>query len=862
MRRGTRTSSRTLGPAAAMAMLVLFSGTGAAQGPQSRSTPADGIRAAIRSGDYEDAEAAATRALRSSPSDPELLHLRGLARLEVGSIAPAETDFGAAAAAGYLPSLYRVGEVLLLQGEVDGAMGVFDALLHAYDQGRARSGPDLLAVAQASAELGSRNPQLFQFAVNVLDEALRTNPGFHDAHVAMGELFLEKYDSREARGLFGEALTADPSHPEALLGMAQAALFDRSGDATEHVRAALEENPRLVAAHVLLARAALEEEDREGAGEALEDALAVNPRDLSALSMQAAAHFLADDTAAWQTSRDEVLELNPVHADLFATVGELSVQVRRYRDAVRMGARGVALDSLSWRSWGLLGINQLRLGRMAEGRQSLERGFAGDPYNVWYKNTLDLLDELDGYVPVETEHFLLVLHPSEAELLAPLAGALAEEVYDSLATRYGITPPLPIRIEFFPRHADFSVRTLGLPGLGALGVSFGSVLTMDSPAARRRGEFNWGATLWHETAHAFHLAYTEHRIPRWFAEGMAVLEERRSRPGWGHELSLQFLLALEDDRIRPVSDLNSGFLRPSYPNEVPVSYYVASLVCEYIEENHGFDAILAFLDGYRDGRTTEELIREVLDRRPGAFDREFETYLEARFGAYLGSGPDRTASEDAPVSPHGAGTPTDNRAALEESLQEDPNNGLANLAMGTLLANSGSEEEAIPFLQRALEIMPEYGGGDAPHLVLARIHRSRGEVEPALRLLTEYARLNATNEDAFQTLADLLAEAGDPVAATEALERRVWVHPYDPALYQRLAELGTEAGDWDRVVAARESLVALGPVDRSRALYELAVAHRNGGDGAAARRTVLMALELAPGYEDALELLLELRGGG
>ena len=45
----------------------------------------------------------------------------------------------------------------------------------------------------------------------------------------------------------------------------------------------------------------------------------------------------------------------------------------------------------------------------------------------------------------------------------------------------------PIRLELFPRHADFSVRTVGLAGLGALGVSVGSLLAMDSPAARERG---------------------------------------------------------------------------------------------------------------------------------------------------------------------------------------------------------------------------------------------------------------------------------------------------------------------------------------------------------------------------------------
>ena len=71
------------------------------------------------------------------------------------------------------------------------------------------------------------------------------------------------------------------------------------------------------------------------------------------------------------------------------------------------------------------------------------------------------------------------------------------------------------------------MRTLGETGLGALGVSFGSVLVMDSPAARERGEYNWASTLWHELAHAFHLAMTDHRVPRWFSEGLAVHEQRQ-----------------------------------------------------------------------------------------------------------------------------------------------------------------------------------------------------------------------------------------------------------------------------------------------------------------------------------------------
>src|SRR5207253_3008380 len=83
----------------------------------------------------------------------------------------------------------------------------------------------------------------------------------------------------------------------------------------------------------------------------------------------------------------------------------------------------------------------------------------------------------------------------------------------------------------------FSVRTVGLAGLGALGVSFGTTLAFDSPAAKDAGPFNWGSTVWHELAHTFTLGSTEHRIPRWLSEGLSVYEEHRARPGWGFDVT-------------------------------------------------------------------------------------------------------------------------------------------------------------------------------------------------------------------------------------------------------------------------------------------------------------------------------------
>ncbi len=56
---------------------------------------------------------------------------------------------------------------------------------------------------------------------------------------------------------------------------------------------------------------------------------------------------------------------------------------------------------------------------------------------------------------------------------------------------------------------------------------------MDSPSARKPGDFNWGSTLWHEMSHVFILTATNFRVPRWFTEGLAVHEEGERSPEWG-----------------------------------------------------------------------------------------------------------------------------------------------------------------------------------------------------------------------------------------------------------------------------------------------------------------------------------------
>ena len=89
---------------------------------------------------------------------------------------------------------------------------------------------------------------------------------------------------------------------------------------------------------------------------------------------------------------------------------------------------------------------------------------AADPYDVVTFNLLKMLDNLDQFVTVKEGNIILKMHRDEAAVLREYAMPLAQEALKTLSARYGFTPTGPILIEIFPKHDDFAVRNLGLPG--------------------------------------------------------------------------------------------------------------------------------------------------------------------------------------------------------------------------------------------------------------------------------------------------------------------------------------------------------------------------------------------------------------
>jgi Flp pilus assembly protein TadD len=102
---------------------------------------------------------------------------------------------------------------------------------------------------------------------------------------------------------------------------------------------------------------------------------------------------------------------------------------------------------------------------------------------------------------------------------------------------------------------------------------------------------------------------------------------------------------------------------------------------------------------------------------------------------------------------------------------------------------------------------------------------------------------------------------GDRAGALEVLKTTFYIQPFDPSLHKLAGDVYLEQGNAAEAIREFRVLIALAPADISTAHYDLARSLDAAGNRAEARREVLRALEIAPGFDKAQELLLKLRGG-
>jgi tetratricopeptide (TPR) repeat protein len=182
--------------------------------------------------------------------------------------------------------------------------------------------------------------------------------------------------------------------------------------------------------------------------------------------------------------------------------------------------------------------------------------------------------------------------------------------------------------------------------------------------------------------------------------------------------------------------------------------------------------------------------------------------------------------------------------------------------LGVRFLNDGRLDLAEEHLSRAQQLFPEYAGDDSPYVFLARLAMQRGDTRSAEVQLSRLTAINENNYAALLQLATLREDLGDLVGAAEALDRAIYIYPLEMSVHLRLAEMASVLGAHEQAVRERRAVVALDPVDRAEALYQLALALYEASELTEARIQVLGALEIAPSFDAAQDLLLEIAGHG
>ncbi|MBI5366789.1 MAG: tetratricopeptide repeat protein [Planctomycetes bacterium] len=530
----------------------------------------------------------------------------------------------------------------------------------------------------------------------------------------------------------------------------------------------------------------------------VEAMLKVDPTSMTALGLAAAAHYLRHDAERLAEVERRSLAAHPKGGAFYNTLGSAALQVMRFDVAETWFKKAIELDPQLWSAVLNRGTVLIHLGREEEGRKLVEEGFEQDSFNTRAFNLIKLFRKMDkNMVLADLERFHLRVNSAEDPILTPYLTDWLRRADEELSKKYGFRPEGPILVEDFAVHNDFSVRTAGIPGLGALGACFGKVVTLILPTDanfRMTGEFNWARVFWHEYAHVVTLQLSKNRVPRWFTEGLSVYEEKAANPTWAREMELELYHAWKKGELLGIAELNRGFTRPKYPGQVLLCYYHSSLICEFIAATWGFAAIPKMLRAYGEDAGTEAVIRQVCGVTVGEFDKQFDAWL-GRFYSSIVLPPLCSEAE---------------AKKLEERVAKDGKDAAARVGLAWWNFGAGKLDEARDHARQALAVDPKSADALA---VLGYLADGKKDAAEARKLLEAAVAAGVKYHGVYLRLGRLLLEAKEPEKALAALEKAKAAFPTRVAgnenPYALLAKLHEEAGRRDRMIAELEALRAI-----------------------------------------------------
>jgi tetratricopeptide (TPR) repeat protein len=305
---------------------------------------------------------------------------------------------------------------------------------------------------------------------------------------------------------------------------------------------------------------------------------------------------------------------------------------------------------------------------------------------------------------------------------------------------------------------------------------------------------------------------------------MAVHEETAAAPDWGDRLAPPVIAAIKDKKLLPVADLDRGFIHPTYPSQVVVSYFQAGSICDFIKEHWGYDKLLAMMHDYAGNATTPEVIEKELGLKAEEFDKKFLAELEAH----------------------------------TKKTVEGYDDWRKKIRHVSELAKAEKFDDVIREASAIRDVYPDYVEAGSVYEFLADAYLAKKDKPHATAELARYSEVGGRDPVLIKRLATLLEEAGKKKEAALALSRLNWIYPEDEEMHRRLGSLYLDEGKADAATVEFRAAIAMKPNDTATARYNLARAYRAAGKTSEAKDELLLALESAPGFRPAQKMLLEL----
>jgi tetratricopeptide (TPR) repeat protein len=837
---------------------------------------------AIR-GRFDEALRVLQEAVEAGGQSADILAEQALVQWERGEhdAAQALIDRVLEADAECIPARWVEIQLFKTRGDIEAAKRVCRLLLDRYNQADAITSPDELryvGLAAADYARWNRLPDQFQLIVNeILPSALQFEAEYWPAHLEMGRLFLEKHNQAEAARSLARAHAINAVAPDVLAAQARLALdqFDidqarrlvgrAKGIHPDHLESLLVEAD----AHFALL------EPRKAIA-VLDVAKRENPHHPAMLGRLAAAVALRDG----QLDPEQNPQLAAIIAEVtnsnrrggvgefYASMAAALDQCRQYPAASDWLRRAIEASPQLVGPRAQLGLIHMRLGDEAAARNVLEEAFEADPFNVRVKNTLEVLDVLDNYETLETDHFLIRFDPRRDRVLARCAADYLESIYPELTEHLGHAPAEKTLFEFFfdakstKGHGWFSARMVGLPQIHTIGACAGQMVALTSPSAMPEQKFNWARVLRHEFVHVINLQQTRFNVPHWFTEALAVRLEDLPRPA---EWETVLVRRANTGQLFDLKDINLGFIRPQSSDDWALAYCQAELYAEHLVERFGEGVLAAMLDAYRDGLETSEAIERCCGGSVADFEKSYTAHLRELTSELVASGAAREERSFVELRLAHQSNPDDldvtaklaevhltrkeyppARTLAAEALAADPKHQLASFVLARLHLVTGERDEAKDLLAACLD--EEDPEAEVVKL-LASLRLQSDQTDEAVRLLKLGARHFPRDSTWMKSLAAIALKAGDDERVTAYLEQLAPVDADNLPIRKKLAALAAKRGDHAR--AARWATASIHIDVEDVAMHKLRAASlASAGRAAEAADAYRVAVLLRPGESE------------